>query len=428
MAYRLRERHYRLWVIGGTIAMAAAFVWRRLMIRTTFIAITGSVGKTTAKECIAAMLASHGPTVRTFDTQNGRFFVCRAILRVRPWHRFAVIEVATNGPGTLWPEARVLGPDIALILGVAQTHWKAFNSLEEIAAEKIRIIDALHPKGVAILNGDDPRVAAMAKHRPIRVRTFGSSPDHDYSAGEASSIWPERLAFRLHRNGQSRRVRTQLAGEHWLGTALASLAVALECGLSLEAAAAALEAVPPYRARLEPVELPSGAILLRDDFNDEFSTLTPALKVLEQASSKRRVLVISGVVHPESKRKERMADLGGVVAPSADLIVFVGEDAARQAESALAAGAPQEKIRIFPMLPEAAQFLNSELREGDLALLRGCLKDHVQRLYFAQLGSVACWKQTCARQYLCDLCEDLKPGLERAAEVPKPPHPFWHPL
>ncbi|MBZ5601914.1 MAG: hypothetical protein LAO79_06380 [Acidobacteriia bacterium] len=428
MAYHLREKHYWIWLCAGKVATAVAFVWRRLMFRTTFIAITGSVGKTTAKECIAAMLAAHAPIVKTFDTQNGRFFVARAILRVRPGHRFAVIEVATNRPGGLWSEARLVNPDLALILSVAQTHSNNFNSLEEIAQEKARMLDALRPGGTAVLNGDDPRVLAMAKGARKKVRIAGSSPQFDVWADEISSIWPDRLSFRVHCGSESRRVRTRLVGEHWLGTALASLAIALECGVSLEAAATALETAPPYRARLEPVELPSGAIMLRDDFNDELSTLAPALRVLEQAIAARRILVMSGALDPKSKTKGKLMDAGRLVVHSADLVVFVGEDAMHHAECAAAAGLENAAMRAFPSLPDAAKFLNDELRNGDLVLLRGLLMDHIQRLLFAQFGSVGCWKPTCAKQCLCDHCPELRPGLERAAGAPAPAWPFWHPL
>src|SRR5579883_735947 len=239
MAYHFREKYYSFWVIAGTIATAAAYLWRRLMLRTTFIAITGSVGKTTAKECLGAILSRLGPTVMTFDTQNGRFFAARSILRVRPWHRFAVIEVAANGPGTISQDARLVSPDVALILAVARSHWSNYRSEEEIAAEKARLLDALRRTGKAILNADDPYVAGMAKRGMHATVTFGTSPGCDVRATEVQSRWPDRLSFRVQRGGESRAVRTQLVGEHWLGVALAALAAAVECGMDLDAAAAA---------------------------------------------------------------------------------------------------------------------------------------------------------------------------------------------
>src|SRR5258708_28246734 len=95
----LRAGSSALWRVKVALMYVAAFVWRRLLFRTTFIAITGSVGKTTAKECLAAILASHGPTLATFANQNDFSGVPKTLLRVRPKHRFAVVEVAGNGFG-----------------------------------------------------------------------------------------------------------------------------------------------------------------------------------------------------------------------------------------------------------------------------------------------------------------------------------------
>jgi UDP-N-acetylmuramoyl-tripeptide--D-alanyl-D-alanine ligase len=428
MRYHLRERHYRLWLFCGWVASVLAYLWRRLLFRTTFVAVTGSLGKTTTKECLGAILCSRFPTVMTFDTQNGRFFVPRTILRARPWHRFVVLEIATETPGWIWKESRRVRPDVAVILSVARTHTQSFPTLDDIAAEKARLLDALRPGGTAVLSGDDPRVLAMASRCRGRVLTFGRSPEFDLWASEVSSRWPSRLSFTMHWGSESRRVSARLVGEHWVTTALASLTVALCCGMDLKSAVSALEQVEPYRARLEPVPLPSGAIMLRDDFSGSVDSLSPALRVIEQAEAQRRLVVLSGVSDTGRRARDRIRDLGYEAARVADSAVFVGEHSYRAAKAALRAGMRAESVHHFPTLPEAAEFLKSDLREGDLALLRGPILDHLARVYFAQLGSVACAKTRCPRQLLCDHCEELRPGFERAGAVPAPLRPFWQPL
>jgi len=399
------------------------------MRRTTFIGITGSVGKTTTKELLGAILREVSPTIMTFDTQNGRFFVSRLLLRVRPRHRFCVGEISVNSPGTLWQDARVFRPNIAVVLNIARTNTRKIGSLEETAAEKIRLLDAVQPGGTIILNGDDPRVLAMRNRRPeLRVVLFGRSPEFDVWADEISATWPARLSFDVHWSGGTQRVTTQMAGEHWMTSALAAITAALCCGISLETAAAALAKVPPYLSRMEPVVLPQGAVLLRDDFNDDFCTLPPALKVLEQAKAQRRILITSGVLDPQSRTKDRLSSMGAMAAKSADLLVFVGPDCDRLAESAIEANTDPERVHSFPSLPAAAEFLRANLRTGDVALLRGYATDHIARLYFAQLGSIACAKETCRKEILCDHCHELKPGLEHASLVPPPSRPFWNPL
>jgi len=425
---RFLRRHPWLWRFATWAAYLAAYLWRRLMFRTTFIAITGSVGKTTAKECAAAILSARFPTVSAFDTQNRVHLVARTILRTRYRHRFAVLEAATDHPGYLWKHARLIRPHVAVILSVARTHTQSFPSLEDTAAEKARLLDALRPEGVAVLNGDDPRVLAMAARFRGRAVIFGRSPEFDLWASEVSARWPARLSFRVHAGSESLPVNTQLVGQHWLASVLASLAVAQCCGVDLESAISVLAKVEPHRARMEPAPLPSGAILLRDDFNGSFDTLTAALEVLAQAQADRRVLVLSDVSDSRVRARDRAKRFGEQAARCCDLAIFLGEHRQRAVKSAVRCGMPPENVYSFATFPEAAAFLESELREGDLALLRGRTTDHLGRVYFAQLGSVGCILARCPRLLLCDHCFELRPGLEKAQAVPAPVRPFWQPL
>lgn len=340
-----------------------------------------------------------------FDTQNRTHLIARTILQTRYRHRFAVLEAATDHPGYLWRAARLIRPHLAVILSVARTHTQSFPTLEDTAAEKARLLDALRPGGIAILNGDDPRVRAMAARCRHRVMLFGCSPDFDLWASQVSSQWPARLA-----------------------SALAALAGALCCGLDPKSAIAPLEQVEPHRARMEPVPLPSGAILLRDDFNGSLDTLTPALHVLAQAHAQRRVLVLSDASDSGKRTSVRIRELGQQAARCCDLAIFLGEHSRRARNAAVHSGMPPQNVHSFATLPEAAAFLASELRPGDLALLRGRTVDHLGRIYFAQLGSVGCALTHCPRLLLCDHCYELRPGLEKAPAVPPPIRPFWQPL
>jgi UDP-N-acetylmuramoyl-tripeptide--D-alanyl-D-alanine ligase len=157
-----------LWSCRLWLFYALAYLWRRMLFRTTFIAITGSVGKTTAKECMAAILSTQFRTVLTLNNQNVHYGVPLTMLRVRPWHRFAVIEMGTDGPGLIKRSARLVRPHVAIILTVAKSHTKVFSSLEQIAAEKSSLLDVLLPSRLAILNADDSRVGRMASGRRCR--------------------------------------------------------------------------------------------------------------------------------------------------------------------------------------------------------------------------------------------------------------------
>ena len=217
--------------IAGTVsdlflALRAA-LWRRLLFRTTVIAITGSHGKTTAKECLAAILAAHGPTVKTLLNHNGRLDVPRTMLRVRPWrHRFAVIEVGVNAPGQLVRSSWMLRPDVVWVVSVGRSHSNNFRTVEETAREKASLLRWASRRGVAVLNADDHRVRAMAPKARGKVVLYGTTPDSDVRVGDVSSCWPDRLRFTARAGEESAPVSTQLVGNHWVVCVAGALAAA----------------------------------------------------------------------------------------------------------------------------------------------------------------------------------------------------------
>jgi UDP-N-acetylmuramoyl-tripeptide--D-alanyl-D-alanine ligase len=349
-----------LWSCRLRLFYVLAYLWRRLLFRTTFIAITGSVGKTTAKECLAAILSAQFSTVWTLNNQNDRYGVPRTMLRVRPWHRFAVIEMGTDGPGLIKSSAQLVRPHVAVVLTVARTHTNVFSSLEETAAEKSSLLDAVLPAGLAILNADDSRVRLMASGRRCQVKTFGLSAGQDLWADEVSSTWPETLTLRVYTRSEVERIKTKLVGRHWANSVLAGIAGALACGVSLKVAAAAVANVEPFPARMQPVKLPNGATMIRDELNGSYDTWLAAVKVLGDAQAARRVMVISDVTQwykKSLKPRDRNKELGRVVSRLADVAIFVSEYAHHAVKAAVAAGMHPDSVHGFTNLLQAAEHL-----------------------------------------------------------------------
>jgi len=390
-----------------------AYVWRRLLFGTTFIAVSGSVGKTTTKDCIAGILSTRFRTAKTRYNQNDGYGVPRSILRVRPWHRFAVLEIATDRPGSMRRSARLARPDVAIMLAVARTHTKFFSSLEETAAEKAILLKALPRRGLAILNADDPHVAPMVASCRCRVKTFGRSAGTELWGDEISSAWPSRLALRVHRAAETQAVTTKLVGEHWVNSVLAALLTAVSCGIELQAAAAAVGQVEPFNGRMQPVVLPSGAVMIRDEYNASPPTLGAALRAFEKCGAQRRILVTSGFSDSPHNSRTRFRELGEIAARVADVAVFVNSEHAHQAaKAAVRGGMRPECVFAFTELRAAAEYLKTELRRGDLVLLKGRTTDHLSRLFFAQLGSIECWKAKCRKTIVCDFCDELRPAQQ----------------
>ena len=407
-----------LWQCKLQSLYVAAYVWRRLLLRTTFIVITGSVGKTTTKECVAAVLAARYPTAKTLYNQNDYYGAPRSFLRVRPWHRFAVIETGADQPGMMRRTARLVRPHIAVILTVARTHINVFRTLDETAAEKAQLLTGLTSNGIAILNADDLRVRGMADNCRGTVKWFGRSAGLDLWAEEVSSQWPARLSVHMRTASTTQRVQTNLVGEHWGNSILAAMLVAETCGIALPEAAAALEQVQPFMGRMQPIHLPNGATILRDENNASPDAGEAALRVLTQARARRKVLVLGDISDSREKSRVRFRRLGQQAAQVADLAIFIGEHGHSAVKAATATGLAKDQAREFVTPAQAAAYLKTELRDGDLVLLKGRTTEHLSRIVFAQFGQIGCWTASCQRRILCDICDQLRPEFNLRALAP----------
>jgi len=393
------------------VLFALASVWRRLLFRTTVIGITGSLGKTTTKEFLAEVLASKGKTFRSYHTQNAGVGVALNILRIRPWHRYAVVEIATGSPGMIKRGAELARPDVAIVLNVMRTHTTTFRNMDEYANEKAQLLDSLSKNGIAVLNVDDPFVSQMAKQTPVRVYGFGARPEADYRFEEVHTRWPERLSVRFRHGNVDRQIDTRLVGGQWLTTVAAVITAGIALGIDVDAAARALKGVEPFVGRMQPEMLPNGAIVLRDEYGASVDTVEPSFLVLKEASAERRILVITDVSDTGMHRRQRLRYLAQRSADVSDFAVFIGENAGFARRRAIEAGLPPDAVHAFESLRPAAEFLRTELKSGDVMLLKGRTGDHATRIFYAQLGEIACWKIDCPKRMLCDQCWEL--GLKR---------------
>jgi UDP-N-acetylmuramoyl-tripeptide--D-alanyl-D-alanine ligase len=407
---RLRELvAHTAYILAAQTLYWVAVGWRRALLRTTFIAVTGTHGKTTTKEMLAAILGSSWPTFRTASNENTGLPLTLNILRVRPWQRFAVVEIGVGAPGEMRRLARLVRPDVAVMLTVLRTHTKAFGDQERHAREKAVLLRALRPGGLAVINADDPLAAGMAEVVRCRVVRSGTCPGFDVWAEGATSRWPGRLEFDVRtRDGEFCHARTRLVGTHWCTSATAALATARALGVPLPDAVAALAAVEPFQGRMQPMLLPSGAVVLRDDYDGSIDAFEAGLRVLAEARAARRIAVIADASdYGSTVRRKRVGHLGRESARVADVVVFVGQAAEHGRRGALAAGVAPENVHAFRTLPEAANFLHDTLQCGDFVLLKGRVSDHLARVFFAQLGPVRCQLAQCEKRILCDECADL---------------------
>jgi aminoacyl-tRNA hydrolase len=387
-----------------------AVYWRLAVMRrgrlrhVTFIGITGSAGKSTTKDLIGAVLATTLRGTLTSDTANYPHDVAKSVSVARRGDQFRVVEVAAfTGPGALDRPLRLLRPLVGVITNIGTDHLSAFGTPEAIALEKGKLVRALPPEGVAILNADDPRVLAMRDGVRGRVITYGLALDADVRAEHVLDAWPDRLSFDLVHAGQRLRVQTQLCGAHWVSSALAAVAAGIALDVPLEAAARGLASVPPFPGRMSPLALPDGITVMRDDWKASLHTIPPALRFLRDARAERKITILGTIADSTGESRANYVRVARQALEAADLVCFVGPNAFR----ALRAKGESQKSRLlaFATVKAAAEYLRKELRTGDLVLLKGSnVADHLYRIILSRFAVVACWQASCGRQAFCDGC------------------------
>jgi UDP-N-acetylmuramoyl-tripeptide--D-alanyl-D-alanine ligase len=312
-------------------------------------------------------------------------------------------------------------PDVAIVLSVARTHTNKFATLDDTAAEKSELLRHLPRGGTAILNGDDVLVRAMAAPCRGKVLLFGRSADCDLVAQHVESRWPNRLTFSVNAAGEHAQVRTRLVGVHWLSSLLAALQAARVVGIPMDVAASAMSTVAPVAGRMQPVELPNGAVMVRDEENGALDTFTAMIDVMRDAKATRLVLVMSDLSDSKASPRKRQRRFGALAAELTQLAVFVGDHGHHAVRAATQAGMNPAHCYAVPSLQSAAELLKRELRRGDLVFLKGRSTDHLSRILFAQLGAIGCWTRSCRIHRLCDTCTKLEPAFDlNAALRPAP--------
>ena len=380
----------------------AAAAYRGLLDRTVFIGVTGSAGKTMTKELIAAVLGTQWCGHRNAASKNELRWVVRTILATRPWHSFCVVEVGASGPGSLDRPLGLLRPRIAVVTHIGDDHRSAFRTPDATAREKEKLVAALPADGTAILNADDPRVAAMGAACAGRVITYGTTPEAAVRADEIRGAWPERLAFTVHHGGQTLPVQTRLCGTHWTWAVLAALATGVALGVPLERAVTAVGAVEPVPGRLSPLTDPAGVTFIRDEWKAPLWSMPSALGFLADARAPRKIAVIGTISDFNTGRSMRHVAVFRQARAIADHVVFVGPYASRGLR---ARRDPQDAaVRAFGTVRQASDYLQTLLRPGDLVLLKSSSADHIERIALRRTDGIACWLTRCGRNGLCDTC------------------------
>ncbi|MET9793378.1 UDP-N-acetylmuramoyl-tripeptide--D-alanyl-D-alanine ligase [Streptomyces canus] len=352
----------------------AAHVVARLRDGLTVVGLTGSQGKTGTKDLLAAVLSSVAPTTATIGSLNNELGVPLTMLRADAATRFLVLEMGARHVGDIAALTSLVAPDVAVVLNVGRAHLGEFGSRAAIARTKGELIQGLAPGGTAVLNADDPRVAAMRSLTDGPVVTFGRAEHADLRVTGLTLDRLGRPSFTLRTADASAPVALSLVGAHQALNASAAAAAGLAADVPLDVATTALATASLSPWRMEVRELAGGAALLNDSYNANPDSTRAALDALAAIEGGRRFAVLGEMLELGDVSAAEHRAVGEYAASRADVVAAVGE-----AARAIADGAGERAV-VLADNDTAVDWLRGHIAAGDVVLVkasRGARLDEV---------------------------------------------------
>jgi UDP-N-acetylmuramoyl-tripeptide--D-alanyl-D-alanine ligase len=344
----------------------------------TVIGITGSAGKTTTKDLLAGILSGEATTVAPQGSYNGEVGVPLTVFQAGYDTRYLVIEMGATGIGHISYLCTMFRPEIGVVLGVGTAHAGEFGGVDNIAVAKGELVEALPADGTAVLNLDDPRVAAMASRTKAAVLGF--------SFRNAAAAGPVVRALQLDTNAAGHpefdlglpgqepvHVASRLIGEHHVANLLAAAAAAHAAGVPAERIAGSLSSqAAASRWRMERTERPDGVTIINDAYNANPESMRAALRTLADLGRGRRTWAVLGAMLElgDESIREHTAVGTQVVRLNISRLLVVGREARPLYVSAIQEGSWGEECIFAETADEAFEILEAQLEPGDLVLFK----------------------------------------------------------
>jgi UDP-N-acetylmuramoyl-tripeptide--D-alanyl-D-alanine ligase len=368
-----------------TKALGRFAAWHRSRFTIPVVAVTGSNGKTTTKEMIAAVLAVRWRTHRPEKSFNNQWGLPLTLLALAPEHEALVVEIGANQPGEIATLAAIARPTVAVVTTVAAVHTEYFGSLDGVRAEKAALVRAVGAEGHAVLNADDRRVAGMARDTAARVLTYGRGRNAEVRAVGGITEAADTLAFTLEVAGERREVTLRFAGRHNVVNALAASAVGVALGFSLDEIVAGLATARPVAGRCV-WRIAGGVRILDDTYNANPVSVGAALDTVAAHRGGGRLIVVLGdMLELGSIAAEAHRDIGRrVAAIGVTEFVGVGREAGRAVDAARAAGLPETYHATT--FEDTVAHLLKRVAPGDVVLIKGSRGMRMERVVDALLA------------------------------------------
>ncbi|MEK7275807.1 MAG: UDP-N-acetylmuramoyl-tripeptide--D-alanyl-D-alanine ligase [Chloroflexota bacterium] len=351
----------------------AAKFWRSRL-KPRVVGVTGSVGKTTTKEMIAAVLGTRFRTLKSEGNFNNEIGLPLSLLRLTEAHEYAVLEMGFYQIGEIALLCALAQPHIGVVNNIYAVHLERAGSIEAIAQGKGELVEALPPApdGLAVLNYDEPLVMSLAARTPARVMTYGLDPQADVWASDIVGLGLDGIRFQLHYEREVLHLRFPMLGRHSVHTALRAAAVGLAEGLTWQEIVEGLQGIEARsQLRLYAVTGPGGSLILDDTYNASPESMIAALNLLKEMDARRRVAVLGDMLELGEFQEAAHRRVGQRAADVADQLIVIGKLAAIIADEAQASGLRANRIVKLDDRDSAQAYLRENLRAGDVVLVKG---------------------------------------------------------
>src|SRR5580704_370412 len=362
-------------VVPDTLqALQRIAVWALKKWGGEVIGVTGSAGKTSTKDVIAAMLAVGMPVGKTIGNLNNHVGVPLSILRLSGEARVAVLEMGMNHAGEIRALCAIAKPRIGVVTNVGHAHIEAFDSIEGVAAAKRELIESLPSDGVAVLNADDPLVSKFREAHRGYTLTFGIDSPADMRADDVQ-LSEHGISFKVDRV----RFESALLGRHSVLNILAGLAVASLYGLRPAQLADVVKDLAASNMRGERL-VHAGVLILNDCYNSNPDAARVMIDVLRETPAKRRIAVLGEMLELGRWSESLHRDVGSYVAKNGiDVLVGIRGEACHLVDAARRSGLAVDAAFFFPDAEAAGEHLRGMAQPGDVILMKGSRGTHVER-------------------------------------------------
>jgi len=350
------------------LARAVRMKWGRGV-----IGVTGSVGKTTTKEMIAALLGLRYSVLRSRGNFNNELGLPLSLLGVGDRHDLAVLEMGMSAAGEIRKLAGIALPNEGVITNVNPVHLEFFSSIDGIAAAKAELLEGLAPDKRAYLNGDDPRVRAMADGFDGEVVTWGTRPDATFRLTRVEDRGLDGTAFTVRHQGRDMDFTSPLPGVHNVSNAAAAIGVAITHGVEWDLVCAGVGGFSAAGMRGVVRRYADGFVVVDDSYNSNPAALKEMMRFVGGLPGFRRRILVAGEMLELGAESPRLHAECGAAAHEAgfDLIFGIQGDARALIEGALRHGADPESLVFAGSAEEAGALLIGALQEGDVILIKG---------------------------------------------------------